>query len=93
MSTISEFLVLMPATVLDLYNRYCVAKTSSGEAKYCEAYRSLKHASDLSSNTKEIPNKEALDETFQGEFLKEGKFSLKSMIIRATNKSKREGVG
>ena len=53
----------------------------------------LKHASDLSSNTKEIPNKEALEETFQGKFLKEGKFSLKSMIIRATNKSKREGVG
>lgn len=42
MSTISEFLVLMPATVLDLYNRYCVAKTSSGGAKHCEAYRSFK---------------------------------------------------
>ena len=35
----------------------------------------LKHASDLSSNTKEIPNKEALEATFQEEFLKEGKFS------------------
>ena len=53
----------------------------------------LKHASDLSSNTKEIPNKEALEATFQGEFLKEGKFSSKSMIIREPNKSESEGVG
>ena len=53
----------------------------------------LKHASDLSSNTEEIPNKEALEATFQGEFLKEGKFSSKSMIIRKPNKSEREGVG
>lgn len=42
MGTISEFLVLMPATVLDLYNRYCVAAKSSGEAKPCEAYRIFK---------------------------------------------------
>lgn len=53
----------------------------------------LKHASDLSSNTEEIPNKEALEATFQGEFLKEGKFSSKSMIIREPNKSESEGVG
>ena len=45
MSTISKFLVLfflISSTVLDLYNRYCVAKKGSGEAKHCEAYRSFK---------------------------------------------------
>ena len=42
MSTISKFLVLMLSTVLDLYNRYCVAAKSSGEAKHCEAYQIFK---------------------------------------------------